>query len=386
MKKTISINLGGYSFVIDEDAYQILDDYLSEIGKRFSEDEKEEILKDVENRMAELLSFKLESRNVVESKDVEEVMAVIGKPEDFGDVQNEDANSESSFTNPTDNSSSFSKGRRRLYRDPENKVIGGVASGLAAYMNIDCALMRIIFIILIFISLGWALLIYLILLIAMPEAKTRAQLLEMRGVEPTLENINSYHNNDGEITPRKNTGRNVLKIILLIIGIPLAFFCALGFIGICIAIFIVCLTHTPGGFGSPLDIALLSSIGIFCLCPVIGIIVLCTRAIRGGERKQKWVGWTLLAIWILSLFGIIGFGIKAEEQNCFVNKIENTVDRYSDWWDDDDYDYDDYYDEGRFDIDNNDIHVSIHRHSRAHDSGTEIQGEIIPTEGDSLVK
>ncbi|MCQ2273037.1 MAG: PspC domain-containing protein [Bacteroidales bacterium] len=365
MKKTVSINLGGMSFIIDEDAYQILDNYLSDIEKRFSVEEKEEILKDVESRMAELLSYQLGSRNVVETKDVEEIIAVIGKPEDFGDVKDEQKKEE----NDSKDTQNYTPGRRRLYRDPENKVIGGVASGLAAYMNVGIVLMRLIFVILIFISLGWAILIYLILLIAMPEAKTTAQLLEMRGMEPSLGNINNYHNNDGEIKPQKSTARNILIFILMLIGIPIAIFFALGFIGICIAIFVACLTHTPGGFGSLTDIALLTSCGIFCLCPVIGITVLCVRAIRGEGRKHKWVGWTLLAIWILSLFGIIGFAVKTSEPQNIANRIERSIERYTES-DDDDCDW----------------VIDIETYDEDFDDGIEIEGEIVPDDNESLKK
>lgn len=342
MKKTTSINLGGFVFNIDEDAYQALSNYLTELGKRFSVEEKDEILKDIECRMAELLNSKLNNRNVVEIADIEDVIGVIGRPEDFGEA----TEGKSEFTEPQQQNKKY----RKLYRDPEHKVIGGVASGIAAYFNIDTAVMRILFILFIFISLGWALLIYIILLIAMPEAQTTAQLLEMHGIEPSLENINSYCQNS-EIITRKSTGKNILKILLICFGILIGLFCALGVLGICIAIFVACLTYTPGGFGDAIDLALLSSVGVFCLCPVIGIIVLCVRTFRNGGRKHKGVGWILLAIWIISLFAMIGFGIKEDnknigdriEQNC--NKYSKlTTNFYLDKTDDDNGDFDEDWD------------------------------------------
>ena len=85
MKKTVTINLGGVVFNIDDDACDRLSQYLADIEKRFPEEERAEIIRDIEERMAELLTFKLQARNVVEIHDVEEVIEVIGRPEQFDD-------------------------------------------------------------------------------------------------------------------------------------------------------------------------------------------------------------------------------------------------------------------------------------------------------------
>ena len=266
---------------------------------------------------------------------------VIGHPNQFDDESNKPSEENSSkgknsegkrtFTN------SYKKEYRKLYRNSTDKIIGGVASGLAAYFDLDPVVMRILFVVLAFASLGWGILIYLIFLIAMPEANTKAQLLEMQGIEPSLENIDNF--NQTPTNPkRSSTLKNILKAILIIIGITIAITLAICVLGIAIAIFVGLLTHTPGGFGSFTDIALLVSCGLFCLCPVIGIIVLCVRAFRNGERKHKWVGWILLVIWILSLFGIIGFGIETGKQGNFDKRIEKSARQIDDWFDDDTYD------------------------------------------------
>lgn len=326
MKRTTTINLGGIVFNIDEDAYQTLSNYLSQLERHFSEDEREEILKDIEVRMAELLKCKLQYRDVVEIADVNEVIDVIGHPEQFGEEKEEYKND---FEN-SDNSFSQNPNRkyRKLYRDPENKVIGGVASGIAAYFGMERVLMRVLFIVLILISFGWGLLIYLILLVAMPEAKTTAQLLEMRGIEPSLENINNFHTNSGDYIKSKSTAGNIIKFLLICLGIVIGTIFGICFLGCVIAIFVALITYTPGGFGDWIDIGLLSSVAVFCLCPVIGIIVLCVRAFRNQGRKHKWVGWTLLAIWIISLFAIIWFGITEGTQNELDEKIENNINQY----------------------------------------------------------
>lgn len=345
MKRTSTISLGGMNFTIDDDAYEVLNQYFLALSKRFPEDEKEEILRDIESRMAELFTFKLQNRNVVDINDVNEVIDVIGHPDQFDDESGNPSDMNSSKENNTEYKNSEEKRSftnrsrkeyRKLYRNSTDKIIGGVASGLAAYFDLDPVVMRILFVVLAFASLGWGILIYLIFLIAMPEANTRAQLLEMQGIEPNLENIDNFSQTPAN--PRKsNTLINIIKAILIIIGITIAITLAICVLGIAIAIFVGLLTHTPGGFGSFTDIALLVSCGIFCLCPVIGIIVLCVRAFRNGERKQKWVGWTLLAIWILSLFGIIGFGIEEGKRGDIEQRLEKTGQQIDDWFDDNTY-------------------------------------------------
>lgn len=352
MKRTSTISLGGMNFTIDDDAYDVLNQYFLALSKRFPEDEKEEILRDIESRMAELFTFKLQTRNVIDINDVNEVIEVIGHPEQFDDESDntpkedssERKNSEEKNSEEKRNFSNRSrKEYRKLYRNSTDKIIGGVASGLAAYFDLDPVVMRILFVVLAFASLGWGILIYLIFLIAMPEANTRAQLLEMQGIEPSLENIDNFAQTPVDSSRRKSsTLGNIIKAIFIIIGITIAITLAICVVGIAIAIFVGLLTHTPGGFGSYTDIALLVSCGIFCLCPVIGIIVLCVRAFRNGERKHKWVGWTLLAIWILSLFGIIGFGIEEGKQGDLGDRLEKTARNFDGKWGTNSYSYE-YY-------------------------------------------
>ena len=350
MKRTSTISLGGMNFTIDDDAYDVLNQYFLELSKRFPEDEKEEILRDIEGRMAELFTFKLQTRNVVDINDVNEVIDVIGHPDQFDDESGNSSEGNFSESKKTeertseerrnfDNSSR--KQYRKLYRNGTDKIIGGVASGLAAYFDLDPVVMRILFVVLAFASLGWGVLIYLIFLIAMPEATTKAQLLEMQGIEPNLENIDNF--NQTPVNPkRSSTFWNIIKAILIFIGIAIAITLAVCVIGIAIAIFVGLLTHTPGEFGSFIDIALLVSCGVFCLCPLIGIIVLCVRAFRNGERKHKWVGWTLLVIWMLSLFGIIGFGIEEGKQGDLGDRLVKTARNFDGKWGSNTYSYE-YY-------------------------------------------
>ena len=354
MKKTLTINLGGFVFNIDEDACDRLSQYLADIEKRFPEEERTEIIRDIEERMAELLTYKLQNRNVVETNDVEEVIEVIGKPEQFEDESGEGQTENAASTDKSafaDKSASANGGKtperksrrtRKLYRNSNDRMVSGVASGLAAYFDIDPAIVRILFVILAFASLGWGILIYLILLIAMPEAKTKAQFLEMQGIEPTLENIDNFQMEPVVHSDGATTFGKILKVCLIVLGVIIGASLALAVLGIFIAMFVALLTHAPGTFGDALDMGMLGSCALFLLCPVIGIAVLCTRAAT-GERKHKWVGWTLLAVWLLSLFGIIGFGIEMGKRDDFGKRLERTGEQWERWFENNDFTTSDSY-------------------------------------------
>jgi phage shock protein PspC (stress-responsive transcriptional regulator) len=176
MKITVNINLGGYAFNIDEDAYERLRQYMKNLEKEFSgESSAAEIMTDIEGRIAELFKMRLNAyKQVITIKDVEEVMAILGSPEVI------------SGSGPSEEPPP--KSQRRIYRDPDRRIIGGVCAGISAYLDWDPLIMRIIFAVLI-IPGGFGLGLYLILWIVLPEAKTTAQKLEMRGDPVTIENI-----------------------------------------------------------------------------------------------------------------------------------------------------------------------------------------------------
>ena len=348
MKKTVTINLGGIVFNIDDDACDRLSTYLTDLEKRFPEEERAEIIRDIEERMAELLTFKLQNRNVVEIHDVEEVIEVIGKPEQFDDESGENAGTQASSSQTT-TTGKQPRRPRKLYRNSNDRVVSGVASGLAAYFDIDPAVIRILFIVLTLISFGWGILIYLVMLIIMPEAKTKAQFLEMQGIEPTLENINNFHQENITRSNGASTFGKILKICFIVFGIIIGVTLAIGVLGIFIAMFASFMLHTPGSFGNAIDMGLLGSCALFLLCPVIGIAVLCVRA-ASGERKRKWVGWTLLAIWLLSIFGIIGFGIEMSKREDVGRRLERTGEKLEQLLDENGYtNTDSYFNTRNFD-------------------------------------
>ena len=193
MKITVSINLGGYSFNIDEDAYAELKMYLRNLELHFAgEESSSEILSDIETRMAELFRIKITSyKQVINIEDVRQAISVLGTPEDISD--SDGPKTRERFT---------SAGYHRMYRDPDNRVIGGVCSGMGAYWNIDPVILRIIFIALILAG-GVGVIVYLILYIVLPEAKTTAQKIEMKGEPVNIHNIKEAVKNEFD-SVRKN--------------------------------------------------------------------------------------------------------------------------------------------------------------------------------------
>ena len=132
MNKILHINLGGYPFTIDEDAYQHLSNYLATIHRHFRSSEGyEEITSDIEGRMAELFQEQLNARSIVTIKDVEAAISIMGTPEEFGADPIDEAPSASSQS-----SSKFKTGKR-LFRNPEDQAVAGVCSGIAAYFGIE---------------------------------------------------------------------------------------------------------------------------------------------------------------------------------------------------------------------------------------------------------
>ena len=179
MKITVSINLGGYSFNIDEDAYAELKMYLKNLELHFAgEESASEILSDIETRMAELFRARLTSyKQVISIEDVRQAISVLGTPEDISD--NEGPSSRDKFASP---------GYHRMYRDPDHRIIGGVCAGMGAYWDIDPLIIRIIFLALLLAG-GIGAMVYIILYIVLPEAKTTAQKIEMKGEPVNIHNI-----------------------------------------------------------------------------------------------------------------------------------------------------------------------------------------------------
>lgn len=186
MKKTHNINLGGYPFTIDEDAYSQMDRYLSTIRRHFSKSEGcDEIMSDIETRMAELFNDELNNQPIISQSHLDSVVAIMGKPEEFGATSMYDDAPRSRATH--DHEEDYHLGKK-LFRDPENKKVGGVCSGLAAYFGIETLIMRIsVFVIIFFTGIG--IIPYFLLWAFVPEARTASDRLAMQGKPINIDSI-----------------------------------------------------------------------------------------------------------------------------------------------------------------------------------------------------
>jgi phage shock protein PspC (stress-responsive transcriptional regulator) len=184
MNKTININLGGFFFHIDELAFQKLKRYLAAISKSLSDDPqgKNEIIADIEARISELLSEKItDLRQVVNEGDIDDIIDIMGQPEDYTE-------SEASYNDASQSYERNSAAGKKLFRDGDDKFLGGVASGLAHYFNIDTIWIRLGFLALLFGG-GFGIFLYIILWILLPQAKTTAEKLQMEGEPVNIDNI-----------------------------------------------------------------------------------------------------------------------------------------------------------------------------------------------------
>ena len=203
MDKTKNISLGGFSFLIEENAYTALSQYLAEVRQHLQHNsDRDEIIFDVEQRMAELLKDRTANREVIMHQDVLYLIEVLGKPEQY--VEDEDADKATNAA-PEASAQAFSA-NKPLYRDIDDCKIGGVLSGMAHYFNISPTMLRIAFAVCLILSfvvsyrwiflfngVSWAIIIlYILLWMIVPAAVTTAQKLEMQGAAVTLDSLASY--------------------------------------------------------------------------------------------------------------------------------------------------------------------------------------------------
>ncbi|MEI9955355.1 MAG: PspC domain-containing protein [Ferruginibacter sp.] len=176
MKQVININFQGRVVPIETSAFEILKAYTESLNQHFANEEgKEEIINDIESRIGELFQERItKGATCITDDDINAIITSIGRPEDFepmDDAQPASSSSSSSSNQQQQTGSNFTTGHKRLYRDENNKVIGGVCAGLANYFNVDIVVVRIIFIILIF-SFGFGILPYIIMWVAVPSTSS----------------------------------------------------------------------------------------------------------------------------------------------------------------------------------------------------------------------
>ena len=356
MNKTVNINIGGLFFNIDENAFQKLSRYFDAIKRSLSNSSgHEEIMKDIEMRVAELLQERqLSDKHVVNLQDVDAVISVMGQPEDYR-IDEEGESNKSSFSNTNTKS-------RKLYRDKEDSQIAGVCAGLSHYFGIDKSWVRIGLLVLISFW-GTGIWVYLILWIIIPEAITTSEKLEMKGSPVTISNIekkvreefesvsNKFKNGDYDELGNKikngaeRVGTNIgdviisiFKVFAKVLGGLIILVAAISLIGICISSIIAIFSsflpsnvvfnyiRTPFSLETPLwvqGVLFILAFGIpFFFLLILGLKLLVTNLKSIGNVAK----YTLLALWLIALGILVFLGINEVSQTAFEGK---TVEKQS---------------------------------------------------------
>lgn len=344
MDKIISINLGGFSIKIDEDAYESLKRYINLIERKYSETENgKEIINDIEARIAELLLENLKGKVASNLADVEFIIKNMGNPDEF-DQSNENQQSK-------EQKHYSEEIPKRFYRDSDDKMLGGVCSGISKYFDIDPTIVRIIWICLV-MFFGTGILVYLILWLIVPEAVTTAQKLEMNGKAPTMENIinkvKSEAENVGKNIKSQNIGKKLNDIFKSISPVFVVFFKAIAvFFGIILLVFFSLLivslvsgtgsivVNSSGIFSRQIPNVFDASweflsvkvlVGLFIGIPLFNIITMLLKFAFNSDVNYRPVRRVLSIIWFFTIPLLIYFaylGIK-NFKNLETNTRETT--------------------------------------------------------------
>ncbi len=281
MKKTFPVNINGSIFYIDEDAYQLLNTYLEQLRSAFPGDEGKEIVTDIEARIAEIFSETIAGgAGVIVIEDINNIIEQMGRPADLGDGNAEDEAPDSQNHTeegapkqeygPTPPPFQAYETKKRLYRDENNKVFGGVLSGLACYAGWTTNVLRLLVVVLWFVflcsawPLSWSLIIlYLLAWMIIPPARTAQQYLEMTGTPVTVSNVGQTIL--GTSAPNKDGNDKFLVSILSIIGKVITIIFGLMAAGVAIGSLVMLIMSICGlilysGWNS---VELLNGIGMF---------------------------------------------------------------------------------------------------------------------------
>ncbi|MBK9283188.1 MAG: PspC domain-containing protein [Sphingobacteriaceae bacterium] len=362
MNKTVTINISGIIFHIEEDAFEKLSKYLSTIKGYFSKtDGGNEIMGDIEARIAEMLQGKTNAtKQVVLMQDVDSVIEVMGKPEEFID---ENPNSESE--NQEEANQSFEQTKKRMFRDPDNKAIGGVCSGIAAYFDVDLIWIRLAMFLLIFFG-GVSLWVYIILWIVIPEAKTTADKLAMRGEKIDINNISKTVKEEAEQLKKrmekygndlkdsgssfKNNNRNFFdklgdfikefmflfgRVFARLVGLVLVIFGLIFMFSLLTSIFGFSIAGSNTEFNDWINLIFLErshytlgKIGVILLfaIPILGIIYGGIKLLLKIRYKNRWLNLGMGVVWLIGLFIVIYIGVTTGKEFSSDGKIK---DQYS---------------------------------------------------------
>lgn len=408
MNKTVNINLGGMFFHIDEDAYQKLTRYFDAIKRSLSNSSgQDEIIRDIEMRIGELITERHTSdKQVINVKEVDEIIGIMGQPEDYRIEDDAPAGSDTFDT-------AYLPKRKKLYRDADRALIGGVCTGLGHYFGVDTVWIRIIFAIL-FFGFGIGLIPYIILWIAMPAAVTTSEKLEMTGEPVTISNIQKkvreemdylsekYRNTDiDRLGKQAKTGAeriasnvgdvfsSVFKVFAKILGAIIAVFAGLTLLAVVIGLFMLLasifvdvpgLIYAESANYTAFPMGLIVLLGLLAAgIPFFFLFLLGLNMLSNNSgRVSNPVKYTLLALWLISVAVLTIFGIKqaseTTERSKVVQKQEIMLQpndtlsigfRYNDYFAKDIYDRSDLQitqdEQGKDIIYSNDVHVSVRK-------------------------
>ena len=317
MNKTVTINLSGFVFHINEDAYSALQAYLNEIRNYIGQQEgAEEMLADIESRIAELLQSAMgQSRQVVDMNDVNRVREVLGDPADFA------SEGSSPKSGPSEHHH-YEKIKKRLFRNPDDQVLGGVCSGLGAYLDVDTTWVRLAMVLLVSAA-GLSIWVYLVLWLVIPIATTAADRYAMRGEPGNLENIlknfqeeaKEFGKRQKQNMPRyQEMGHSVLNPTFKLLGVVIGAFLLLLGIGL-LAAFLMSLLGigiaSSNTWISNWRSALIQSSDsyVMAICayivlvgiPIAMLIYAALKLMLRINYRNRWLNASLSLIWIIGL-------------------------------------------------------------------------------------
>lgn len=342
MNKTIIINISGIVFHIEETAYDTLRNYMIDVKKHFGiSHESQEIVEDIENRIAEMFSETLAEgkKEVITAADVDLVIARMGRVEDF---ENDPVEENSNY------SDTFIKPAKKLLRDPDDKYIGGVCSGLGYYFGIGAKWVRLLFVLLVIFG-GSGVLIYLILWVVIPKANNRISRMQMRGEPINLHNFQRNLEDEmsglrsvlkGTADTNKNALNSLGDIIVKTLKIIIKIIAGIIIIGLIIAliVLIVSVFATFEFFGKghemsmfPVNVFeedvrnnLLICLFFLAAVPIIALMGLITNLFFNKKIIGRYFGFALLLIWVVSAgMGII-YGTRVAKDFQSESKVLET--------------------------------------------------------------
>ncbi|MGB1449980.1 MAG: PspC domain-containing protein [Flavobacteriaceae bacterium] len=347
MNKTTNIHLAQTLFSLDENAYALLKNYLDKLERLFQNTEgAKDILEDIEARIAELFTaLKKDNLYVISVEDVEKVIETLGTPEDL--ASEDTTESTPQYDSP-----------KKLFRDPDDRFLSGVAGGLSHYLGLDSVWIRLILLILFFSSVGGVVLVYILLWVLIPEAKTTAEKLMMKGepvnvstiknkIKEEIEQVSDKvkdvdYKNMGDQLKKKSKDfsdillklvKGIVKLLSLLIGVFFLFVSSMVllflFVGSIIgSVFTAVIPNEIMQYGLSLDIPIVV-LGFFSLL-IIGIpfVFLFSLGLQLLARNKSFMSrfskLILLGVWIISLITLMVFGII--ETKSFAISAKSTQD------------------------------------------------------------